>query len=120
MIWKEFNPPTENICSAGLCAAALLGVAPHVLKGMRLAPSDRLGDHMLPPELMGRLGRRHSEYSDHPKKMFALPGNVQRHCNFHRKVIQPHSKSSAFRFASPRGVSESRQNGQPSISLDAI
>ena len=86
-------------------------VAPHVLKGMRLALTNRRGDHRLPPELMGRLGRRHSEYSDHPKKMFALPGNVQRHFKFHRKVIQPHSKSSAFRFASPSGVSESRQNG---------
>ena len=40
-------------------------IAPHVLKGMRLALSSRRRDHMLPPELMGRLGRRHSEYSEH-------------------------------------------------------
>ena len=40
-------------------------ITPHVLKGMRLALSSRRRDHMLPPELMGRLGRRHSEYSEH-------------------------------------------------------
>ena len=31
-------------------------IGPHVLKGMSLALSSRRGDHMLPPELMGRLG----------------------------------------------------------------
>ena len=62
---KKSPPQRKYLLCGTVCRCLAMWIAPHVLKGMRLALTNRRGDHRLPPELMGRLGRRHSKYSEH-------------------------------------------------------
>ena len=62
---KKSPPQRKYLLCGTVCRCLAMWNAPHVLKGMRLALTNRRGDHRLPPELMGRLGRRHSKYSEH-------------------------------------------------------